>query len=426
MKRRFLATLLAGILTMSLIGCGQSADEDKGKSKDKASDGKQDLVILITNPGDVNNTVEEKLIEKFGDKYNIVTKPWDAASVEQTVKTAAAADEQMDLVQYWPNQMNSFTEVGLATDLNEYMDDEWKATFNEGMLDIGTYDGKLYNLPYKTVYPAMLVDLEVTRAAGIKDEELSDQLTWEEFCDLSRKIEENTDASGAGIADMYACWLSRNAVMQAWDTDEELDQWNAGEISFKDEKVVKALDKVKAVFDEGLFYPGDGALAVTRDQLYGAISAHKIGFIFDSSTAMKTTIDNSGLKEFKVCDFPIMGNNPTNPLLGGCDGYFIPTCAKNVEGAVEVMKWLTGEEIMTYRAENGQVPCAKIAEDAAVDEGFMQSISRCIDQIYPSEIINVDAELSDYMQNQMPANYIYNGETALSELDELREAALDK
>ena len=225
---------------------------------------------------------------------------------------------------------------------------------------------------------------------------------------------------------MYACWLSRNAVMQAWDTDEELDQWNAGEISFKDEKVVKALDKVKAVFDEGLFYPGDGALAVTRDQLYGAISAHKIGFIFDSSTAMKTTIDNSGLKEFKVCDFPIMGNNPTNPLLGGCDGYFIPTCAKNVEGAVEVMKWLTGEEIMTYRAENGQVPCAKIAEDAAVDEGFMQSISRCIDQIYPSEIINVDAELSDYMQNQMPANYIYNGETALSELDEIREAALDK
>ena len=154
------------------------------------------------------------------------------------------------------------------------------------------------------------------------------------------------------------------------------------------------------------------------------MSSHKVGFSFFPTTAIKVALDNSGITDYLICDYPAMGDNPTNPLLGGCDGYFIPTCAKNVDGAVEAMKFLTSEEINTFRAEGGQVPTAKIAEGAEIDEELMTAISRCTDQIYPTEIINVSAELSDYLQNQMPANYIYNGEAALDELEALREAAV--
>ena len=100
MKKKIWAAVLAGTLALSTVGSSVVAYAD---------DEKQDLVIMITNPGEVNNAVEERLKEKLGDKYNIITKTWDSASVEQTVKTAAAAGEQLDLVQYWPNQMNSFT-----------------------------------------------------------------------------------------------------------------------------------------------------------------------------------------------------------------------------------------------------------------------------------------------------------------------------
>ena len=127
MKKKIWAAVLAGTLALSTVGSSVVAYAD---------DEKQDLVIMITNPGEVNNAVEERLKEKLGDKYNIITKTWDSASVEQTVKTAAAAGEQLDLVQYWPNQMNSFTSVGLATDLTDYMDDEWKEGFEEGTLDM--------------------------------------------------------------------------------------------------------------------------------------------------------------------------------------------------------------------------------------------------------------------------------------------------
>ena len=70
---------------------------------------------------------------------------------------------------YWPNQMNSFTSVDLATDLTEYMDDEWKAQFtDESILEIGTYDGKLYNVPYSSVYPLIIANTDVTDAAGVR------------------------------------------------------------------------------------------------------------------------------------------------------------------------------------------------------------------------------------------------------------------
>lgn len=441
-RSRLLSILLAGAMVLGCTGCGgtDSTDSKTGSgqpassvsaetenvSSQKTDGEKKDLVIMITSPGStINVEVEEYLIEQLGDKYNIIAKAWDSAALEQTVKTAAAADEQIDLVQYWPNQMSSFISVDLATDLTPYMDDEWKSHFGDTVLDIGTYDGKLYNVPYKSVYPLMIVDLEVTRAAGIADDEIKDSMTWEEFLELCRRVQENTDASGAAVFQNNTCWLVRNALMQVWDNNSDLDKWNSGQVSFLDEKIVKAFDMVKEPFEEGLFYPGEGALAVTEEQIYGAMSSHKIAFIFQTNSGTKTYIENSGLTEYKICDYPKMGSNPVNPVLGGCDGYFIPACSKNVEGAVEAMKILTGEEVMTKRAEAGQVVCADTSENASVDPDFMNAISRSSSSIYPTEIVNIDAELSSYLMNQMPANYIYNGIESLNELEELRKAAVE-
>ena len=55
----------------------------------------------------------------------------------------------------------------------------------------------------------------------------------------------------------------------------------------------------------------------------------------------------------------------------------------------------------------------------------MSAISRSSSSIYPTEIVNIDAELSSYLMNQMPANYIYNGVESLNELEELRKAAAE-
>lgn len=432
--QKILAILFSGILAIGMFsacsgnatspaasGNTSAAAESKADSQAGKPGAKQDFVMIITSKDtDVATTIEQMTIEKFSDKFNVISKVWDEQSVEQTVKTAAAAGTQIDLVQYWPNQMNSFTSANLATDLTPFMDAEWAAIFNKGVLELGTYDGKLVNVPYNSVYPLIVANKDITDDAGLM---LSEQWTWEEFIAACKQVTEKTDAFGAGINKDWACWLVRNGSMQAWDTDAELDAWNAGKVPFTDPKIKDAFEKVAAPFKENLFYPGDGALAVTLDQANAAFGQGKFAFMFDVNTVATQTIATAGIKNYQIIDWPIMGKNPTNPLLGGSDGYFIPTCAKNIDGAIEAMRYLTSKEILTLRAENGFVPTAAI-DTTNLDQGYMTSISRCVSQIYPTEVINVDAELARYIMYQMPANYIYNGVSSLDELEALRKAAV--
>lgn len=385
---------------------------------------KQDLVMIIASANsETSKKAERMAIEKFGSKYNIIAKGWDERTIAQTVKTAAAADIQLDLVQYWPGYMNTFISAGLALDLTPYMDKEWASRFKENALEIGTYDGKLYNVPYNTVYPLIIVNTDITDAAGIK---IPDQWSWEEFVKACRIVKEKTNAYGAGINKNWACWLTRNALLQMWDTNEEVDAWNAGQISFKDKRVIKTMEKVKSVFDEDLFYPGGtAALALSLDQANAAFSQGRYAFMFTVNTIAAKTIENTGIENYKIVDWPFMGKNPKKPLLGGSDGYFIPACAKNVEGAVEVMKYLTSEEVLAVRLRDGQIPPVKIT-NTDVDPEFLTAISRCINQIYPTEIINLSSELNTYICNEMPANHVFYGKSALDELETMRKAAISK
>jgi len=436
MKKNVLSLLLAGIMVFSLVACksGQSADSEQesensgnGTSEQAAetggtSEGKTDLVIIITGTDEVCPVIEQMVLDKFGDKYNITSKTWDESAVEQTVKTAASAGEQIDLVQYWPNQMNSFTSAGLAMELTGYMDDEWRETFNEGALEIGTYDGILYNVSYNSVYPMIIANTDILEEAGVT---ISNQPTWDEFIEACKQVEENTDAYGAIINQDWSCWLVRNGIMQAWADDEKLDAFNAGAISFEDPKIIAQLDMIADAFNNDIFYPGgEAALAVPLDQTYAAFSANKAAFLFMVNTVTNDALKSSEIENYQIIDWPAMGTNPTNPLLGGCDGYFIPTCAQNVDGAIELMRYLTSPEVLTVRAEYGMIPTAEIGDSENINQELMESISRCVSQVYPTEIINIDADLAQYLMYSMPANYIYDKDSAIEEMETYRKNAV--
>ncbi|MBQ7371643.1 MAG: hypothetical protein IJW67_07145, partial [Blautia sp.] len=65
-----------------------------------AAEKKDDLVLMITSSDDAfGEEIEQKLTEKFGDKYNLIFKPWETLSCDQAIKTASIANEQLDIVQ---------------------------------------------------------------------------------------------------------------------------------------------------------------------------------------------------------------------------------------------------------------------------------------------------------------------------------------
>ena len=122
MKKKALSILLCSIMAFGcLAGCGDSAQkketekntaeteaetaakEETEAAKTKA--GGPELTLMITNSTDPwAETVKEMVEKKFPD-YSLTFKNWDEPTVEQTVKTAFAADQAMDVVMYWPTYM---------------------------------------------------------------------------------------------------------------------------------------------------------------------------------------------------------------------------------------------------------------------------------------------------------------------------------
>ncbi len=78
--------------------------------------------------------------------------------MEKDSKTAMARKESIEVVKWFPNQMENFISSNTLADLTPYMDGGWKIYGRTGALDIGTYDGKVYCLPSVVVYPVLEVN----------------------------------------------------------------------------------------------------------------------------------------------------------------------------------------------------------------------------------------------------------------------------
>ena len=416
--KKIIVAAMAAMMAASVVG---------GTLTVSAEEGKQDLVMIIDVPDEGFNTdVMNMVKEKFGDKYNLVIKTWSGGpDTQQALKTAAMAGEQVDLVMYFPNSMNQLIDAELAMPLDDYMTDEWKARFSDGALEIGSYEGKIYNLPYSTVYPMVIVNQDLADEAGYT---LSDdgQWTWDQFLEFCGAVKEKTGAFGSAVPSGWAVWLTRNANMQIWNTEEELEAFCSGTVSFLDDKVEEAADLVNNAFTSDCFYPGgEASFALENDEAYAALATGKTASIFCVNSIAVGILEDTGLENYKIMDWPNMGELDPAPVLGGCNGYCIPTTAKNVEGAVEVLDYLTGSEVATVRAEAGYVSTVAISEDAHVDADLMSQISRCSNQIH-KEINDVLTEVSNVTESTMPGNYFFYGEEALSELEDTRLECLEE
>ncbi len=430
--KQMVSVILAGCMAAALTACGSGGSGDSGPSGSSAaaetktqettaaSQGESDkasLVMLIEEPNVEYYPVFMETLGKLYPDYTITSKTWDQSQVEKTVKTAFAGGEAVDIVKWFPNQMETFISADMALDLTPYMDEEWKSIFVENALDIGIYDGKLYCLPITTVYPDIDVNMDIFKEAGV---EVKEHWTWEEFAAACEKIKQNTDAFPFAICDTRVGWFQRNAFLQIWDNKEELEAFNRGEISFRDERVVAALDKINDLFVKEYAYPGNGAFSQTKDQTKAAFTQGKIAMLFNVNNGGKTireVMEEAGKTNVCTVSWPTMATGECDYVLGGCDGYFISANTKNPEASINVLKYLTSKEAFELQAQRGDVVPANIEGEAS------EEFSRDSAKVYPKEILAISPEMNDYIYYDIATNYFYDKDSTLEELESLRTSA---
>jgi ABC-type glycerol-3-phosphate transport system substrate-binding protein len=405
--------LILGLVQNNLSAGGQ------GQQK-SGSGGKTDMVIMIESAD--NPVFRETIIPMLGKKFpeiNFISKLRDPTQQEKVIKAAFAAGESVDIVLYWPTQMQNFTEGNMALDLTPYLnaDPQWKNTWGDN-INVGEYDGKIIAVPSGTVYPLMLANRELLIKAGVT---LKDQWTWNELLEVCRKIKTvSPDVFPLGINYEWACWFIRAGLLQIWDNQAELDAFCNGDIPFTDPRVKTVFDNIKSLYDNNYFYPGEGALTATNDQILSAFVRQRVAIMpYVNLLVANTKRDTiAGAFETAVLTWPNMGKPSMNKLFINSDGYFIMSNTKQPDKAVEVLKYLTGAEVMQVLADSGAVVPVKGIKSSDPDYTLY---GRDLVLAYPNEIINTSSEIFDYIIYHTPANYILYGQQALNELEALRK-----
>lgn len=383
---------------------------------------KTDIVLMIENADEpASLTTIEKIKEHF-PQYNIISKIW-SAEAEQTVKSTFATDgEAIDLVA-WNSSMATFVNSDMALDLTPYLEENQKLknSFDEALLynAQGYIDGKLYGLPYSCVYPMLEVNTAILEEAGV---EWKESWTWEEFIDACVKIEENTEAHPVGCSSGWAGWFGIQAMIQAFEDPEEYAEYCGGNIPFSDERIITNMDKVVELYNSGYMYPGEGAVSITGEEVDTAFANGKLAMRCDVNSVSKGFIDNLDMdtSKIKIGSWPTMAvggpGSISDRLLGGNNLYFIPSNSKNVDAAMEIMAFLFGEEIQKDYANAGTIICTNI--DTGID---LSEWSKDAGKIASDLIYLHSPEMVTYINTDWFSEYLYDKESAISNMDELIE-----
>ncbi len=374
----------------------------------------------------VEYTSGEKMVselqEQLKDKYNIEGIQVDWANLEKIIKTGIASNTPADIYQFWPQNMKTFADANQALDLTPYLEADngaWKQTFNPTLLELGKFDGKYIAVPLGSNFSVIYVNNAIFEKAGIP---VPTKWTWEEFIAASKTIKEKTDAYPFAIGkekDIQP-WLARNGILSLGKSEGKLEDLAAGKVPGTDPIFSKVLSNIKALYDSQYWYPGKGALTVSRDEAKSAFYQGKVAMFAEVSANAGGIIADAKDFEVSVASWPSMGAE--NAVLGGADGLFIPANVADKDAAVEVLKTYLNESIQKIHADEGY---AAANVNVKVSDPVIQRIMELSADVQAKEFYNFGPKIAAFFEQEFIPNHVLVGQSEASVLDKLEKVRLD-
>ncbi|SFT06642.1 ABC transporter substrate-binding protein [Paenibacillus sp. BC26] len=437
--RKAAGTVAAALLTASLLlsACGSNGGNEGNASSTGNTSGE-------SNAASSNQPAEKQKITFYGkiveytsgepmvaelqkqlqDKFEIEPIQVDWGNLEKVIKTGIASGSPADVYTYWPGAMKTFVDANQALDLTPYLEangGEWKNTFNQTLLDMGKFNGKYYNVPLDSNFSVVYVNKDLFDKAGVA---VPSNWSWDEFLTASQAIKDKTGVFPFGISKDLQSWLFRNGMLSLGKDAGKLEDLSAGNVPATDPILVKPLQNIKDLYDKDLWYPHQGAVTISRDEVKSAFYQGKVAMLAEVSANAKDIITNSKTFTAVAVEWPHMGQG--NVFLGGADGLFIPANAPNKDAAVEVLKAYLGEAVQKINADMGYATANAKLE---ITDPLIKSIAAMATNIYPGELINLSPKITDYINNQIIPDYVLGGQSeqqVLGKMDELRKEAIAK
>ena len=379
--KKILALILALCMVPFMAACGGGGGEDQG-----AADGEEVTLKLwcIATESDANRPAYEQAIADYEAAHpgvKIEMEAFENESYKTKIKaamTGGSSDDLPDIFFTWGGAfLGDFVDAGKVYCLddiyaNNYTEDQIPAV----MLNNSTYDGKHYGVPTTFNIVAMFANMDLLAQAGWdKVPETYEELT--QCCD---------DLVAAGIIPFGCAGSETWCVTEYLEPIilksigyEDLNKIFAGEATWNDPDIAKAVDTMQEMIDKGYFDPSGVALG--NDEVKANFLAGKTAFYQNGSW-------NTGevaAADFKsaVAMFPVMNAERSTPncAIGGpSDHLAVYADGPNADLAAEVAVEL-GKEICHYNYLNAVgLPAWTPDYDTSSLEPLMVDIGNIVNQ----------------------------------------------
>lgn len=364
MKRLGIILILVAVVASLCFASGEKEAENK-------------TVVTFWNPygeGSWSGEYLATVIEKFNAEnpdIKVVSQPMtDYATIIESLQRSVAGKTLPSLVSIGYGYDRYVLNSGKAYTYDEYLDKAFFDDFFTAALEVTTFGGKVYGIPFALSVPVVFYHSDVFEAAGLDPSKAPK--TWEEFVETSKTIHDRLGIYGAAFA-----------LDDPWAFECLLDS-AGGSFIDTNEKLAVNSDKAKALLSDwadgtkGKYFLYNADFFETL-QTFGA----KQAAMFVVSSYGTVTYHESNPE---IISAPI----PTGSLadrikapIGGNSIYLFGNSDKEREAAAKFVAYLTSPEMNAEWAKNsGYLPTRQSSLDALGSwlDGF-DNYKVAIDQI---------------------------------------------
>ena len=287
----------------------------------------------------------------------------DYEDATQVVLREAVSNTLPDVTMQGLNRQAIFVEKGIAQSLEPFIAKEAdfaKDGYHKAMLDLGTFDGKVYGLPFSVSLPVGYYNMDMMKKAGISKLPTN----WPETIDACTKLR------AAGIKNpIFWGWnITGNWFLQALLWSQETPIVKDGKINLGGPAGLKALEQMKAIFD------GCKMKNLQWKAALKSFSAGEIAMMFWSTSALGAVERAMGDKfELKTNEFPGLAGGPKGLPAGGNSAMMVSTSKdpERRQAAWTFLKYLTsGKGAAAVAETTGYMPPNKAANDIMLKDFY--------------------------------------------------------
>lgn len=370
--KKFTVCLLIGAMVASMLtGCGSNGGSSD--SSDSKADSSSETMTIMMNGSDSDAYMEgyRKIIDGFNEsnEYGVKAEIQNITNSDYKTKltTMMASDSESDIIFTWElGYLENFVNGDKIVSLQKYLDEDedWKNSFNGGILEPLTYDGEVYAIPTQQSTAIMYYNKAIFDKYGLEV-----PTTYDEYVQVCDTLKENgvTPVALASTAD--DAWLVSQYIQQLSDGIKGEDIFNSikdGTGKWNDEGMVEAGKLFQEEVNKGYFE--DGFTGVSREEAQLQFANGQTAMYFNGCWEISNLDkkENAAEAENISCFLmPAVNEEYAGVEVGSVDAsYAITKNCKNVDAAVALLKYMTNEEstsLLLY--DYGRIPSTNIDID---------------------------------------------------------------